>query len=164
MMAAPVPRGGWLIMLTLLLALLLSVAPMPAFMDIGRPLWLALFLSFWVLSVPHRLGLTTAWLFGLAEDVLYGSLLGQNALVLMLTTFFVLTLHQRLRLFPLWQQSVVLLVLFGIPQLVQLWLFALAGNRPPEALKFLYPVLISALLWPWVHTLLRGLRVRLQVS
>ena len=49
-------------------------------------------------------------------------------------------------------------------QLVQLWLFALAGNRPPEALQFLYPVLISALLWPWVHTLLRGLRVRLQVS
>ena len=105
MMAAPAPRGGWLIMLTLLLALLLSVAPMPAFMDIGRPLWLALFLSFWVLSVPHRLGLTTAWLFGLAEDVLYGSLLGQNALILCLVCAMVLGLQQRLRVFPQWQQA-----------------------------------------------------------
>lgn len=157
-------RNGWVIWLSLVLALLLSVAPMPVFLESGRPLWLALFITYWVLALPHRIGMVTAWLFGLFADVLYGSLLGQNALVLMLTTFFVLTLHQRLRLFPSWQQSLVLLVLFGIPQLVQLWLFALAGNRPPEALKFLYPVLISALLWPWVHTLLRGLRVRLQVS
>lgn len=157
-------RNGWVIWLSLVLALLLSVAPMPVFLESGRPLWLALFITYWVLALPHRIGMVTAWLFGLFADVLYGSLLGQNALVLMLTTFFVLTLHQRLRLFSLWQQSLVLLVLFGIPQLVQLWLFALAGNRPPEALKFLYPVLISALLWPWVHTLLRGLRVRLQVN
>lgn len=64
--------------------------------------------------------MVAAWLFGLFADVLYGSLLGQNALVLMLTTFFVLTLIWRLPLFPLWQQSLVLLVLFGIPQLVQL--------------------------------------------
>lgn len=157
-------RNGWVIWLSLLLALLLSVAPMPAFLESGRPLWLALFLTYWMLALPHRVGMGVAWLFGLFADVLYGSLLGQNALVLLLTAFFVLTLHQRLRLFPLWQQSVVLLVLFGIPQLVQLWLFALAGNRPPEALQFLYPVLISALLWPWVHTLLSGLRVRLQVN
>ena len=119
-------RNGWVIWLSLVLALLLSVAPMPAFLEAGRPLWLALFLTYWALALPHRVGMVAAWLFGLFADVLYGSLLGQNALVLMLTTFFVLTLHQRLRLFPLWQQSLVLLVLFGIPQLVQLWLFALA--------------------------------------
>lgn len=158
------PRNGWVIWLSLVLALLLSVAPMPAFLETGRPLWLALFITYWVLALPGRIGMVTAWCFGLFADVLYGSLLGQNALVLMLTTFFVLSLQQRLRLFPLWQQSLVLLVLLGIPQLIQLWLFALAGNRPPSTLAFLYPVLISALLWPWIHTLLRGLRLRLQVS
>jgi len=163
MMAAPALRGGWLIMLTLLLALLLSVAPMPAFMDIGRPLWLALFLSFWVLSVPHRLGLTTAWLFGLAEDVLYGSLLGQNALILCLVCAMVLGLQQRLRVFPQWQQALVLLVIFGLAQLLQLWLQALAGNRPPT-LEFMLPALVSALLWPWVQGGLRSLQRRFQVN
>ncbi|MGH8353316.1 MAG: rod shape-determining protein MreD [Pseudomonas sp.] len=156
------PRNGWVIWLSFAVALLLSVAPMPSFMEIGRPLWLALFLTYWTLALPHRVGMTSAWLLGLAEDVLYGSLLGQNALILSLICFLVLTLHQRLRMFPIWQQSLVLLVVFGLAQLVQLWLNALTGNRPPT-LAFVLPALVSALLWPWVFAALRGLHLRLNV-
>ena len=103
------------------------------------------------------------WVLGLAEDVLYGTLLGQNALILALITFLVLTLHQRLRMFPMWQQCLVLLVVFGLAQLVQLWLNALTGNRPPT-LVFLLPALVSALLWPWVYAALRGTSRRLNVN
>jgi len=153
----------WVVWLTLALALLLSVSSMPKFMEIGRPLWLALFLTYWVLALPHRVGMTTAWGIGLLADVLNGTLLGQNALILTLITFLVLTLHQRLRMFPMWQQSTVLLVVFGPAQLVQLWLNALTGSRPPT-LAFVLPALVSALLWPWVCTLLRGLHQRLGVN
>lgn len=156
------PRNGWVIWLSLVLALLLGVAPLPTFMEIGRPLWVALFLSYWVLYLPHRVGMTTAWVLGLLQDVLYGSLLGQNALILTLIIFLVLSLHQRLRMFPLWQQSLVLLVVYGIAQLVQLWLNALTGNRPPT-LAFILPALVSALLWPWVAAILRGLQQRLGI-
>jgi rod shape-determining protein MreD len=155
------PRNAWIIWLTLAIGMLLSVLPM-GFMDFGRPLWLALILSFWTLTLPHRFGLARAWLVGLAEDVLYGSLLGQNALILTLITFLVMTLHRRLRMFPLWQQGMVLLVVFGLAQLLQLWLYTLSGNRPPTLL-FLLPALISALLWPWVYSILRGLSRRFQV-
>jgi rod shape-determining protein MreD len=155
-------RNGWVIWATLVLALLLSVAPMPQFMEIGRPLWLALFLSYWVLAVPHRIGMIGAWCMGLVEDVLFGSLLGQNALILTLIIFLVLSLQRRLQMFPMWQQSLVLLVVFGIAQLVQLWLNALTGNRPPT-LAFVLPALISALLWPWVFAILRGLQQRFAV-
>ncbi|KAF1055922.1 MAG: Rod shape-determining protein MreD [Pseudomonas delhiensis] len=161
-MPAQGPRNGWLIWLSLLVALLLSVAPMPAFTEIGRPLWLAMFLTFWVLFAPERVGLTTAWVFGLAEDVLDGTLLGHNALILGLIVFLVLSLHQRLRMFPVWQQCLVLMVIFGLAQLVQLWLNALTGNRPPT-LFFLLPALVSGLLWPWVYAALRGLGRRLKV-
>jgi hypothetical protein len=34
-------------------------------------------------------------------------------------------------MFPMWQQSLVILVIFGLAQLVQLWLSALTGNRQP---------------------------------
>ncbi|AYC34253.1 rod shape-determining protein MreD [Pseudomonas cavernae] len=156
-------RNGWVIWLSLAVALLLSVSPLPNFMEIGRPLWVALFLTYWVLYLPHRVGMTTAWLLGLAEDVLYGSLFGQNALILTLITFLVLNLHQRLRMFPMWQQSLVLLVVFGIAQLVQLWLNALTGNRPPT-LAFVLPALVSALLWPWIGAILRGIHQRLNVN
>ena len=162
-MAQARARNGWVIWLTLVLALLLGVAPMPPFMEIGRPLWLALFLSFWVLALPHRIGMISAWCLGLVEDVLFGSLLGQNALILTLIIFLVLSLHRRLQMFPMWQQSLVLLVVLGIAQLVQLWLNALTGNRPPT-LAFVLPALISALLWPWVFAILRGLQHRFAVN
>ena len=79
----------WVVWLTFALALLLSVSSMPKFMELGRPLWLALFLTYWVLALPHRVGMTTAWGLGLLADVLNGSLFGQNALILTLITFLV---------------------------------------------------------------------------
>lgn len=155
-------QNGWAIWGSLLLALLFSVAPMPQFMEVGRPLWLALVLSYWVLVVPHRVGMVSAWCLGLVLDVLNGTLLGQNALTLTLIVFLVLSLQRRLQMFPMWQQSLVLLVVFGLAQLVQLWLNALTGNRPPT-LAFVLPALISALLWPWVFAILRAVQQRFGV-
>ncbi|MDP2244497.1 rod shape-determining protein MreD [Pseudomonas sp.] len=156
-------RNVWVIWLSLALALLLSVATLPKFMEVGRPLWLALFLTYWVLALPQRVGMATAWCVGLLADVLNGTLLGHNALTLTLITFLVLSLHQRLRMFPMWQQSMVLLVVFGLAQLVHLWLNALTGSRPPT-LAFVLPALVSALLWPWVCVILRGVHKRLSVN
>lgn len=156
-------RNGWVVWLTFLIGLLLSVWPTVPFMEIFRPLWLALLLAFWTLHLPHKVGMTTAFVLGLAEDVLYGTLLGQNALVLVLITFLVLSLQQRLRMFPMWQQSLVILVIFGLAQLVQLWLSALTGNRQPT-LALVWPAVISALLWPWISFALRGLRRRLSIN
>jgi rod shape-determining protein MreD len=128
-----------MVWLTFLIGLLLSVSPMPQFMEILRPLWLALLLAFWALALPQTVGMVTAFCLGLAEDVLYGTLLGQNALILTLITFLVLSLQQRLRMFPMWQQCLVILVIFGLAQLVQLWLSALTGNRQPTLEQLAQP-------------------------
>jgi len=63
----------------------------------------------------------------------------------------------------LWQQSLVMLPVFGIAQMVLLWLNSLSGNRPPTLL-FLLPALISAILWPWIFTLLQGVKRRFRVN
>lgn len=138
---------------TLIIALLLSVAPMPEHLEIARPLWLALVLTFWAINYPQQLGLFTAWCFGLAQDILYGTLFGQHALVLVLVVFLVLTLQQRLKVFPLWQQSFALLVIYGLAQLVLLWLSTLSGMRP-EISYYAVPVGVSCLLWPWLYLLM----------
>ena len=161
-MASHRSRNGWVIWLSFVVGLLLSVTPMPQFMEVFRPMWLALLLAFWALAVPNKVGMTTAFLLGLAEDVLYGTLLGQNALILTFVTFLVLTLQQRLRMFPMWQQSLVILVIFGVAQLVQLWLSALTGNRLPT-LALVWSAVVSALLWPWISFALRDLRRRLHI-
>ena len=156
-------RNGWVVWLTFVIGLLLSVSPLPQFMEIFRPLWLALLLAFWALALPHKIGMVTAWLLGLAAAVLYGTSPGQHALLLPPLTFLVLSLQQRLRMFPMWQQCLVILVIFGLAQLVQLWLSALTGNRQPT-LALVLPALVSALLWPWVSYGLRGLRLRLKIN
>ncbi|MDY7219466.1 rod shape-determining protein MreD [Denitrificimonas sp. JX-1] len=142
---------------TLIAALLLSVVPMAEHLEIGRPMWLALVLSFWAMNFPHRVGLLTAWFFGIAQDVLYGTLFGQHGLALVVVVFLVLTLQQRLKLFPLWQQSFALLVIFGLSQLLLLWLSTLSGMRP-ELSYYAVPVLVSSLIWPWLYLLLINLK------
>jgi rod shape-determining protein MreD len=151
------------IILSILAALLLSVMPMPDPVSLGRPMWLAMVLAYWVMALPHRVGLLTAWLAGLVSDVLFGQLFGQNALVMTLVVWMVLLLYQRIRRFPLWQQSLVMLPVFGIAQMVLLWLNSLSGNRPPTLL-FLLPAVVSAVLWPWVFSLLRGVKRRFHVN
>lgn len=155
-------RNSLIISLTLVIALLLSVMPMSNVLELGRPMWLAMVLAYWVMALPHRVGLLTAWITGLATDVLYGQLFGQHALVMTLVAWMMLLLHQRIRRFPLWQQSLVMLPVLGIAQMLLLWLNSLTGNRPPTLL-FLLPAVVSALLWPWVYSVLRGVRKRFHV-
>ena len=155
-------RSRLIVGLTFLAALILSVVPMPAPFDAARPMWLAMVVAYWTMALPHRVGLLTAWVAGLATDVLAGELFGQNALVLVLVAWLMLLLYQRIRRFPLWQQSLVMLPVLGIAQMVALWLNSLAGNRPPTLL-YLLPAVISAILWPWVFSVLRGLRRRFHV-
>ena len=155
-------RSSLVIGLSFVAALILSVVPMPAPFDAGRPMWLAMVVAYWVMALPHRVGLLTAWVAGLATDVLFGELFGQNALVLVMVAWLVLLLYQRIRRFPLWQQSLVMLPGLGIAQMVSLWLSSLGGNRPPTLL-YLLPALVSTVLWPWVFTVLRLLRRRFHV-
>lgn len=155
-------RSSLIVGLTFLAALILSVVPMPAPFDTARPMWLAMVVAYWVMALPHRVGLLTAWVAGLAIDVLAGELFGQNALVLVLVAWLMLLLYQRIRRFPLWQQSLVMLPVLGIAQMVALWLSSLVGNRPPTLL-YLLPAVISAVLWPWVFSVLRGVRRRFHV-
>ena len=149
--------------MTFLLGLLLSVSPLPQFMEVLRPLWQILLLIFWSLNLPDKVGLFTAMFLGLAQDVLYGSLLGQNALILTLITFLVLSLQQRLHMFQMWRQCLVILVIFGLAQLLQLWIGCMTGNHKPT-LVLVLPSLVSVLLWPWVSFCLHGLCRRYKIN
>lgn len=152
-----------LIIVSLTIGLILSVAPIPTFLETARPLWVPLFLTYWALIVPERVGLTTAWVCGLLQDVLSYSFLGQHALVYSIIIFFVVFTHRRLSMFPVWQQASALFVFYSIGLFLQLWLIALGGQRIP-ALSFLLPALVSSLLWPWLFFLMRPLTKRLIVS
>ncbi|GGO82819.1 rod shape-determining protein MreD [Marinobacterium nitratireducens] len=156
--------GGFLIIFgTFLVGLVLSQLPLPDTFEWGRPEWVPMILIYWVLALPHRVGLGMAWMFGLALDLLKGSPLGLNALSLTLIAFLTLLIHQRLRMFPLWKQALMVMVLVGINQLTFHWMQAIAGNAR-DSFMFMLPSLVSALLWPWVFVLLRSIRRTFRVT
>lgn len=156
-------RNGWIIALTLLAALWLSILPLPEWARWARPEWVALVLIYWVIALPQRIGVGMAWLTGLVLDLVEGTPVGQNALALAVIAYLALILYQRLRMYAPWQQAGVVFVLIGINQLLCHWVQTMTARVVPT-LMFLLPALVSGLLWPSVFLLLRHIRRRYRVT
>jgi rod shape-determining protein MreD len=156
--------GGIMIVIgTLIVGFILSQMPLPSMLVWWRPEWVAMIVIYWVMALPNRFGIGMAWVSGLALDILKGSLLGMNALSLTTIAFLTLILHRRLRMYPLWQQALMVLVLVGINQLIFHWIQSLTGSTG-DTLIFLLPAVVSAILWPWVFVVLRGIRRTFHVN
>lgn len=152
-------RGTWAVLLTFLLALLLTVMPMPEWARPFRPAWYQLVLIFWVMSLPHRIGIAWAFVLGIFADILTGATLGLHALGMSLLAYLVGQTHLRLRLFPLWQQSLMVLLMLLLERTVSLWGLGLSQEPMPDARYWISPF-VSGLLWSWIFILLRDVRRR----
>lgn len=162
-MAVATTRGLVMIWLSLLLALCLQVMPLPDAWLIWRPDWLGLMLIYWCVSTPQRIGVFHDFVLGLLLDLIEGSPLGQNALMLSLLAYLSLLVYQRMRAYALIQQAVLVFVLLGIAQLTEQWLRTIFGPFSIN-LAFLLPALIGGILWPWFFTLLQAMRRRLNIT
>ncbi len=156
-------HGNWVIVLSLLVALVLTLLPLPPWAAPYRPDWVALVLIYWCLALPERVSVGISWSMGLLLDGLSGTLIGQHALGLSVMAFLTAKLHQRIRLFPIWQQSLTVMLLLAMNQMMVLWVNGILG-RPPHSWLYWAPSLIGLLLWPWVFGLLRDLRRRFRVT
>jgi len=120
-------QGGNIIIVTFIAALMLTIIPLPDSIETARPEWVALVLIYWCMALPDRIGVGYGWFAGLLRDVLKGSLLGQHALALAVVAYLTLKLHQRLRVFPPWQQAMVVLVMLVFLQVLILWFDGIIG-------------------------------------
>ena len=98
-------RVGWILPVSIVIALLLGLLPLPGVLQPLRPYWLALIVAYWVLEAPERVGLGFAFAVGVLADLLYGGLLGEQALRLVIMAFILQRFRLRLRFFPLSQQA-----------------------------------------------------------
>lgn len=157
-------HGGWIIFATFMAAALFTVFPLPQWLESYRPEWVALVVIYWVMALPDRIGLFTAWLTGFFLDVLEGSLLGLNALALALIAYLALSLYQRMRMFTAIQQSSTILILVGIHQLLSFWVLTANNQNTPSNLIFMISALSSAIVWPFIFYGLRYLRRTFRVA
>jgi rod shape-determining protein MreD len=159
----PTTRSYLVIASTFVVALILSLVPVPNWAEMFRPDWVGLVLIYWCIATPNRVGMGTGWLVGIIQDVLYGALLGQHALARTVIAYLAVKLHLRVRAYPAWQQGLVALALLYIGQLIVLWVRAMVG-KSVTGWAFWTPGIISLFIWPWVFVILRDVRRRGQVK
>lgn len=151
--------SGWVLYGSLFLGLLVLVVPLPDAIAAARPYLLAMLLAYWVLEAPERVGLGTAFLAGLLADLVAGTLLGEQALRLVILAFLVQRFRARLRFFPLWQQALAVAALLLNDRLVVLAVHLAAGLPQAHWTAWASPLLGFAL-WPWLFLLLDEMRLR----
>ena len=151
-------RNGWVLPVSLLLALLLGLVPLPAILQPLRPYWLALVLAYWVLEEPDKVGLGVAFLLGLLADLVFGGLLGEQALRLTVLAFIVQRFRSQLRFFPIPQQALAIGGLLLNDRVVSAAVH-LAIGEPQAPGAYWWAPLLGMLLWAPLFLLLDGLRL-----
>jgi len=133
--------------ITFLVALTLSIAPLSDNLIIYNPQWLVLVAAYWGIFAPHQTGIVTGWIWGLFLDVALGTHLGIHALALSLVCYMTLILHQRLRMYPLWQQAFFIWLLASLDKLV---VYQIVNIFSPQQALYDYWVssIMTAIFWP----------------
>jgi len=142
-----------LIFLTIVMAILLALIPLPDLLMPFKPYWLALVIIYWSLETQDMISMGLAFLVGLALDIVSGSLLGLHALSLVVMVFLVQHFRPRLRFFPPWQQALSVLGLLVNDRIILIWITVLLGE-PLPTWQYWLPPLLGMALWPWLFLLL----------
>jgi len=154
-----VREGAVLFWVSVLAGLLLTVVAVPEGWRPFRPFWLGLLVIWWALESPERMGMGMAFVIGLMQDVLIGTLLGEHAFRLVAIVFILLRFRSRLRFFPMWQQALAVLAILFNDRIVTWAIRGLSGDTAIDWRFWMAPI-VAALLWPWLFLLLDDLRRR----
>jgi rod shape-determining protein MreD len=139
--------GYWQIFITTVVTLLMTIVPLPRWLNGGRPDWLLLLAIYWSLNAPMLAGQTYAFLCGLVMDILVGDLIGEHALTFALVATVTQHFQLRIRVFPLLQQAVVVLLLVFMYHALTYWIDGIVGIAESSWWRWL-PVLTGAIIWP----------------
>jgi len=156
-------RHRLIVILTLLIALIATIMPLPLSVDAFRPDWVLVVLIYWCLALPSRVNVISAGFVGLVLDVLLGSILGVHTAAMAVAVYIVAGNFQKIRNFSVWQQALIVGVLSALYHLIVFWMqrFLTDAVFLPS---YLYPVITTIILWPWAFLLLRKIRRHFRIS
>ena len=134
------------IVISFIAAFVLTVLPLSAEAEAWRPLWVVVVVIFWCLFAPHKVGVVVAFGIGLLVDVMLGTLLGQQGLLLVVIAYAVYCLRDLMALYPM--QLLLLPLFIMIYQLLEMIIERAYSGWPISISAFEWRVVISSmLLW-----------------
>jgi rod shape-determining protein MreD len=115
------------------------------------------------MALPHRVNVGVAFITGIMVDVLVGTTLGIHSLGLSICVYVLAANYQRLRNYSVWQQAIIIGLLSSLYHLLTFWVQHLLTDIYFQV-AYLWPVITSMVLWPWVFWLLRRTRRQFSIS
>ena len=140
-----------------ILAFILGSISLPIILELISPFWLLLFFIYWLIYSDSNGIFSAALILGLLLDILQGAILGQNALALIVSSAFILSVKKSFFVSNLTTQQVYVF----IASLIYLVLF-LMTHLVVQGLQSQWLILFGpftgALMWPVVRFLLAKLK------
>ena len=140
--------------ITLIIAMMLTILPLPVWAVWYQPAWILITLLFWMIALPNQVGIGAAFIYGLLFDLLSGMILGQHALIFTLIAYFIIRFQVPICSLPVWQQMILVFIVTTFYLVLQYWIMAMF-DLLPEMNKYWLPLMSTTLLWPWIRVLLK---------
>jgi rod shape-determining protein MreD len=159
-------KNRLLIYLCLFMAFIVDSYNFPSSFQFIKPSFVLLVLIYWNMALPDKVGITTALLFGVLEDLLQSSILGLHGLLFVLITYLCQRFFYQFRITPIWQQSFLVFILaILVKQILALDFLDSEFNRTNLSdnyyfISTFYYAILSSLSWPLVYYLCRLYRRR----
>jgi rod shape-determining protein MreD len=139
--------------ITALIALMLTMLPLPPLLSVVWPNFLVVVILYWSTMTPRAGGMLVGFLAGLALDVLSGTQLGQHAFALSLVTYLAQRLHLLTRAKPIFEQSLFVVVALVVYETALWAIDGFSGHNTGSWTRWVH-IPFGAVLWPLVVGLL----------
>lgn len=142
-----------LVWITVLIAVVLTLLPLPQSVSILWPNLVLLTVIYWSTMAPAIGGVLVGFASGLALDVLGGAQLGQHAFAFSVITYLAIKLHLLTRSKPIFEQAIFVLVGLVLYEGILWAIDGFSSRSTGTWLRWMH-VPVGAILWPIVVGLL----------
>ena len=140
-----------------ILAFILGSISLPIILELVSPFWLLMFFIYWLIYSDSNGIFSAALILGLLLDVLQGAILGQNALALIVSSAFILSVKKSFFVSNLTTQQVYVFIASLIYLVLFLMTYLVVQGLQIQWLILFVPF-TGALMWPVVRFLLAKLK------
>ena len=140
-----------------IIALIVGAISLPTILEIVSPFWVLIFFIYWVIYTDTKAIYLFALILGLLTDILQGSILGQNALALLISSAFIFNVKKSFYVSNLTTQQVYVFIA-SLIYLIALILTHIAI----QGFNFSWLIILSpftaSIIWPVVRLFLAKLK------
>ena len=140
-----------------IIALIIGAISLPSILETISPFWMLIFFIYWIIYTDTKMVYLLAFILGLLTDILQGSILGQNALALLISSAFIFNVKKSFYVSNLTTQQVYVFfasLIYLIPLILT--------HLVIQGFDFSWLVILSpftgSIIWPLVRLFLAKLK------